>query len=925
MNGLSHCHWLQCHPNSAKLFNQSANSLSRGNKKSALSLWKLFSVTVLSYFVLLSPSPVDAQQSSTYEECRLYLAISDLDQNDSLDSDPEYIRFLNQWSRQRFGDTVFQELPAALQSNFQPFADPATGEINIRGTKPGNIPTQEEMERLEQFCDATEAALDGNAGGPQSQPTLPPSTPRPTYAPGVPTPAPIYQRTTFEECLIYMAISDSTRDNLLSASEYVTFINNLGNLDYTTFNSLPVVIQLTYNNLSDRRDINIDGARLGEIVSQEQSAYLKRVCDDTELAIISALGGGGLPTPNRPTLAPATLPPAIIVPTNPPIIPTAPPFIPTIAPLPVMTPPPSTSEPVPTASGDTPQPTSAQPISGQLPTAPPIVTAAPIASIVIPPGDGRVTINAAFIIASAAGFVTKEELENPNDRNRRGLATAFDLMVRDLLGSRSMPGSMSVSMPSTTEGARNSSSSNETAVEDALNEMSTGVPGVGTRRVQEESHTHTTTFRQQSSSPQLHPLHGRKLTIFFIPGGSDIFSVEDIDCDANLPSEAVCHKIFAGYELQATADEDLQLLYNQLVPATQNYIDQGELQKQLTIVDPTSDLSVVRSSYPVEWITSPPTASPKDGDDDDKERYILIGSIGGALFLILMASLILAIGCYCCQRNSVPTTGRKVIPSTAGPSRVRMSKSTRPTQVQVPLVDQQAYPTEVFRDEEYGPEDEETSEEFGTFQIVDTTPPPPKLPTKGKPLVGKQIKPIAPTKQQPTIETPVPVDYEEEVVQEVFEDEPVADTGEAPWESESESSEDEGPPPPPPPPPTQTREAASNVQETEMETAEKHESIEAPVSTESKPVIAGAGEEVKVAEVAKSEMEKIADQPVNDESKVGEPKEEEPKPEEKGDVGETTRKVRVYNLFYSNVLSLDCSAQVAFSLFRRLRGKPRRA
>ena len=94
----------------------------------------------------------------SFEQCRLYLAISDLNRNDSMDSDPEYIRYLNYWSSDAIGRTSFNDLSPVLLANFNAYAR-LEGEINLQGALPGTIPTTQEAAFLLEVCEGTRTSL----------------------------------------------------------------------------------------------------------------------------------------------------------------------------------------------------------------------------------------------------------------------------------------------------------------------------------------------------------------------------------------------------------------------------------------------------------------------------------------------------------------------------------------------------------------------------------------------------------------------------------------------------------------------------------------------------------------------------------------------------------------------------------------------
>lgn len=104
-----------------------------------------------------------------------------------------------------------------------------------------------------------------------------------------------------------IAISDLSRDDVLSDSEYLRFCNRLGNGAWSTvtnFADLPSVLVTNYQTLSQGGSgIPVGGSKPGQTPTTEQSTWLQQVCTGTDQAIAqaqSALVPTTAPVTNNP-------------------------------------------------------------------------------------------------------------------------------------------------------------------------------------------------------------------------------------------------------------------------------------------------------------------------------------------------------------------------------------------------------------------------------------------------------------------------------------------------------------------------------------------------------------------------------------------------------------------------------------------------
>ena len=109
-------------------------------------------------------------------------------------------------------------------------------------------------------------------------------------------------QSLFQQCKISMAVGDIDRDDLLSRSEYLRFVNQLGgkiwndpNSDYVEFSNFDALPQSfkdnfdSYSNSAIGR-IDISGAKPGQVVSSEQATKLNDLCEMTALKILDSEG-----------------------------------------------------------------------------------------------------------------------------------------------------------------------------------------------------------------------------------------------------------------------------------------------------------------------------------------------------------------------------------------------------------------------------------------------------------------------------------------------------------------------------------------------------------------------------------------------------------------------------------------------------------
>ena len=142
-----------------------------------------------------------------------------------------------------------------------------------------------------------------------------------TPSPGTTNPAASNQPTTPARiCTISLAVADVDRNNLLSETEYITFLNRIAANKYisiTAFASLPQSLQTNYNTLvtasgsAPGSGLPITGASPAQQADAAQQALLDQICSGTDTAIFNANN------PTTTTGTPATIGPSTVTPSTP--------------------------------------------------------------------------------------------------------------------------------------------------------------------------------------------------------------------------------------------------------------------------------------------------------------------------------------------------------------------------------------------------------------------------------------------------------------------------------------------------------------------------------------------------------------------------------------------------------------------------------
>jgi hypothetical protein len=251
------------------------------------------------------------------QHCKIALAVGDINRDDLLNQS-EYLRFVNQLGRDDQNNdyvavSVFDELPQSLKQNYDYFADAELGQIDISGSKPGQVATSEQDTKLIEFCELTSAKIrDPNGEVITIDDPIPPSDPDPT-GDDIPGSDKDCSSGTIDRgrCNVDLSISDSFQNDLMDEADYVKFVNRLSKNKYANsqFEQLPLNIKQNYNRFAIKDgQVDISGSKPGQRVSVEQDRFLNAFCCETDLSVQNPSDTVGPPPVQAPSPDGSTTP-----------------------------------------------------------------------------------------------------------------------------------------------------------------------------------------------------------------------------------------------------------------------------------------------------------------------------------------------------------------------------------------------------------------------------------------------------------------------------------------------------------------------------------------------------------------------------------------------------------------------------------------
>ncbi len=564
-----------------------------------------------------------------FQQCKISMAVGDIDRDDLL-SRSEYLRFVNQLGGKIWNDpnsnyvefSDFDTLPQSLKDNFYSFSNPSIGRIDISGAKPGQVPSSEEATKLNDMCDMTALKILDSESNPNPNEQPYPNNPNVDCSD-------IVDRGT---CNVDLSISDSSGNNLLDESEYVTFVNRLTSNKYsgTQFAQLPLNIKENYYRFAvTDGQVDISGSKPGQRVSVEQDIFLNVFCCESELVSrnpgepVDPGPGPETPAPTfdlflcQRSMASSDLNRDDELSSDEYVI-----FLNRLTnnlylgrtydsleadlktnfknlagendKINIFGSKPGQTSNFQNEEGlvnvcvetgnalnGTPPTQGVTPSPIVQPTAKPtmIPTLNPNPNPTAPPTfpPGRSEVFNSFIISNASGLTAADLKVGSATQSREGLEKAYETFV-------------------------------QTAEE---------------------------TYAAANENLEIRALRRRKLATSLLPDSAQFKRIVDSDCPPTVILSEKCQTVFASFQLTLES-ENAALVSDQYTDFTQKLIARGDLQSTLEAVDPSTVLRVVDASYPVTFYgTSAPTAAPTE-----KKRNVA-GPVIGSLFGILILGLII--------------------------------------------------------------------------------------------------------------------------------------------------------------------------------------------------------------------------------------------------------------------------------------------
>eukprot|EP00980_Cylindrotheca_fusiformis_P004829 scaffold1034_cov127-Cylindrotheca_fusiformis.AAC.10 len=89
---------------------------------------------------------------------------------------------------------------------------------------------------------------------------------------------------TLQQCFIFISIGDTNRNNLLTQSEYVTFLNRLSDNRFAglQFSEIPLRFRTFFDEVSGEGGIDVSGSKPGQTPSPTEAQFLDSFCEDSK-------------------------------------------------------------------------------------------------------------------------------------------------------------------------------------------------------------------------------------------------------------------------------------------------------------------------------------------------------------------------------------------------------------------------------------------------------------------------------------------------------------------------------------------------------------------------------------------------------------------------------------------------------------------
>lgn len=235
-------------------------------------------------------------------QCFLAMSIGDTNRDSFLsNTSTEFTRFANQLSgNNAYGmNTAFESLPESLQRVYTDFSN-SDNVVNISGSKPNEELTTQRQHFLNHICERVALAIavgtepdrvvSGGGSSGQGDDTTDSGTGNNNTSNSDVVPV----EFTFRECILAISVSDYDRSNFMDSTEYIRFVNRLGNNLWSyakVLKTLPEALQANFAALSGGSGVvTVAGSKPGQTPTAEQVRNLNKICDETALAMEKVLG-----------------------------------------------------------------------------------------------------------------------------------------------------------------------------------------------------------------------------------------------------------------------------------------------------------------------------------------------------------------------------------------------------------------------------------------------------------------------------------------------------------------------------------------------------------------------------------------------------------------------------------------------------------
>jgi hypothetical protein len=130
-------------------------------------------------------------------------------------------------------------------------------------------------------------------------------------------------------------------------------------------------------------------------------------------------------------------------------------------------------------------------------------------------------------------------------------------------------------------------------------------------------------------------LRGRRLIVLgVVPSSTQLYQIDDLTCPSSLGGSIVCQTVYGSFAVIVADEDDLESVSESLSRLTQEAIDNGNLQKQLSSLAEDSLVKIESSSEPLQ----PPGKKPPDVESNDNESGI------GPIIIIVVAAACVFLG-----------------------------------------------------------------------------------------------------------------------------------------------------------------------------------------------------------------------------------------------------------------------------------------